>query len=172
VGLFPAGRIEIHEEVSLTQQEISDHIEITQLIYRYAKAIDTRDFELLSSVFTPDASIHYEVERGTKLPFREMVGWLREVLQIFRVTQHLMTNPSIELHGDTASSQTYLTASHVQRKLDGEDVMTVQGGVYSDLHVRTELGWRIKQRTLKDVYVQGEFLGPDQVQKFAQPGPR
>ncbi len=152
--------------------ELRDHLEIQRVLYLYGRAIDTREFELLSKVFTPDAVIHYDVVRGTKLEFPKMVEWLRQALQIFSATQHVMSNALIDIDGDNARATTYLTASHVQVKLDGEEAFTLQGGTYLDRLVRTPDGWRIAERTLRSLFVHGEFLGPDQVRLFAEPAPR
>ena len=40
-------------------QELSDRLEINDLLIRYTRAIDTRDFELLDSCFLPDAAVDY-----------------------------------------------------------------------------------------------------------------
>ena len=40
-----------------TPLEASDHVEITQCLQRYGQAFDDRAFDLLESVFTPDARI-------------------------------------------------------------------------------------------------------------------
>jgi hypothetical protein len=47
-------------------EEISDRLEIQALLTRYTIAIDTHDWELLDTVFTPDAWIDYESSGGTK----------------------------------------------------------------------------------------------------------
>ncbi len=150
-------------------REASDCIEITQTLMRYALAIDGKDYDQLGTVFTPDAEIDYAVARGTELRYPEMVEWLREALQIFRVTQHVITNPVIELDGDRARSTTYLTATHEQVKLNGDSVLVVLGGIYRDRLRRTDAGWRIEKRTLTSVYVTGQFLPPQEVQRFEKP---
>jgi hypothetical protein len=44
----------------LTLQEISDRLEIQDLIHRYSRIIDTKDFDALrDEVFTEDAYIDY-----------------------------------------------------------------------------------------------------------------
>ncbi len=154
----------------MTDSRTLDHIEIETLLSRYGRAIDERDFDLLATVFTHDALIHYDMERGTRLEFPELSAWLEKALQIFRVTHHVITNPLIEIEADRARSTCYLTCTHVQVKLDGSEVLIVEGGVYSDLHVRTAEGWRIRQRTLRRSYVNGHYLGPDQVRTFPGPG--
>ncbi len=149
----------------LTPQQTSDHIEITQLLYRYATAIDTRDFDLLSSLFTPDATIHYAVAGGTKLRLPEAVQWLRRALPMFRATQHACSNPRIELEGDSARAATYVTAAHVQLGRDGTEAYAMLHGVYVDQLVRTPAGWRITDRRLDHIHTQGRFLSPADVVK-------
>lgn len=149
-----------------TPAEISDHRAITELLYRYARAIDGRDLDAFTTLFTPDAWIHYDVGGGTARPLPEMQAWLREALTIFRVTQHAMSNPSIVLHGDAAEATTYLTAMHVQVTPAGDESTVVQYGIYHDRLARTDAGWRITHRRLEHVHTHGTFLGPDAVRRF------
>ena len=144
-------------------QQISDHLEIVQLLFRYARAIDTRDVDLLDAVFTPDAHVHYNVPGGVALPYREVKRWLAEVLPRYQVTQHAMSNPLVELDGDRATATTYLTAAHVQQARDGRQHYIVQHGVYFDLLARTEAGWRITQRRLDHLHTEGRFLGAEEL---------
>ncbi|UCE85190.1 MAG: nuclear transport factor 2 family protein [Deltaproteobacteria bacterium] len=152
-----------------TPQAIGDQLEIRACLYRYARAIDTREFERLSSVFTADALIHYDLAGGVKLRLAEMVDWLRKSLRIFAATQHVITNPEVELDGDRARSTCYLTGTHVQETLAGGDSLVVEGGIYHDEHVRADAGWRIKRRTLRRIYTSGRYLGPDAVRLFEKP---
>ncbi len=48
----------------LTLQEISDRLEIQQVLIDYSSAIDQRRFDDLDAVFTPDAYIDYRVTGG------------------------------------------------------------------------------------------------------------
>jgi hypothetical protein len=154
----------------MTPRQIGDHVEITQVLARYASAIDRRDFDLLREVFTPDASIDYAVEGGTKLSLPEMIEWLRGALRMFRVTQHALAMPIIDLDGDSARSVTYVTATHVQSPLDGSgDVYAVLHGAYTDRLVRTAAGWRIAERRLDNWYTRGDFLAPADARSFAVP---
>ncbi len=154
----------------MTPDEIRDRTEITDVLYRYAVAIDTKDYDLLESVFTPDAAIDYNVERGTKLPFSEMKEWLRQALRMFSTTHHAITNPLIEIDGDSARSVCYLTAAHVQLTHEGETNYAVLHGHYSDRLVRTSEGWRIRERTLTGTHVEGTFLDPSEVREFKEAG--
>jgi 3-phenylpropionate/cinnamic acid dioxygenase small subunit len=144
-----------------------DVVEITQLLYRYARAIDAKDWKALEQIFTPDARIHYAVERGAELRFAELGPWLARAMTIFKATQHVITNPLVELTGDRARCTSYLTGTHVQaRRDDGAQVLTTEGSTYSDELVRTREGWRIAARVLERTWVDGEYLGPDEAQLF------
>ena len=154
----------------MTPQQASDHTEIMQVLTRYAAAIDDRDFELLRDVFTADASIHYDVQGGTKLALPAMIGWLRDALARFRVTQHALALPRIDVDGDTARSTTYVTALHVQTPRDGGDeASAILHGVYVDRWVRARAGWRIAERRLDNWYTRGSFLAPEEAQTFTAP---
>jgi 3-phenylpropionate/cinnamic acid dioxygenase small subunit len=144
-----------------------DVVEITQLLYRYARAIDARDWKALEQVFTPDARIHYAVERGAELRFPDLGPWLAKAMTIFKATQHVITNPLVELSGDRARCTSYLTGTHVQERSDtGAQVLTTEGSTYSDELVRTREGWRIASRRLERTWVDGQYLGPDAARLF------
>jgi 3-phenylpropionate/cinnamic acid dioxygenase small subunit len=143
-----------------------DTLEITQLLYRYARAIDGRDWKALERVFTPDARIHYAVERGADLRFAELGPWLAKAMTIFKATQHVISNPLVELAGDAARCTSYLTGTHVQVRRDGREVLTTEGSVYTDELVRTPQGWRIAARKLERLWVDGNYLGPDDARLF------
>lgn len=147
-------------------ERTADVVQIEQLLYRYARAIDAKDWKALGDVFTADARIHYAVERGAELGARELQAWLGQAMRIFKVTQHVVTNPLVELHGDTARCTSYLTATHLQVRHDGALVRTTEGSRYSDALVRGPDGWRISARKLERTWVDGTYLGPDEVQLF------
>jgi 3-phenylpropionate/cinnamic acid dioxygenase small subunit len=149
----------------------SDLQEIQQAIYRYGWCIDHRDFDALDAVFTPEAEVHYNVMGGTRRPWSEMKDFLRQSLQLFRVTQHNMSNPMVELDGDRASSRTYGTLFHVQHHQDGSSTTMTHHAVYTDAWVRTEAGWRIASRRLDNLYMDGRVHGPDRVKTYPTPEP-
>jgi 3-phenylpropionate/cinnamic acid dioxygenase small subunit len=150
------------EEVSASE----DVAEITQLLYRYARAIDGKDWKALERVFTPDARIHYAVERGAELSFAQLGPWLAQAMQIFKVTQHVITNPLVELAGEAARCTSYLTGTHLQVRLDGTEIRVTEGSVYRDELVRSVEGWRIRARRLERTWLDGTYLGPDEVRRF------
>lgn len=150
----------------MTNSRLIDQFEICDLLYLYARAIDSRDFEALDDIFTADAMIDYDLPGGVRLPLQQMKAWLHEALQIFRGTQHVITNPLIEIDGDRACSTCYLSASHEQVGLEGRVTVFVDKGVYSDRLVRTSMGWRIATRKLSRLFLHGDFQMPGEVERF------
>lgn len=150
----------------MAHTHFADRDEIAQALYLYARAIDAKALHLLDSVFVQDAVIDYAVAGGVRLPLKEMVGWLRDALSIFRMTQHVISNPIIELNGDRAESTAYLTATHEQVGMDGKRTVFVDHGIYKDSWVRTPDGWRIRARRLERFLMHGDFQMPDQCKRY------
>ena len=141
-------------------------VEIQQKIYRYGWCIDHRLYDELDSIFAPDAVVHYDVSGGTMKPWPEMKGWLRERFPVFRVTQYNMSNPVIDLDGQTATSATYGHLVHVQHLKDETTSVFRHYAIYRDDWQRTADGWRIQLRRLSNLYMEGPVYGPDRVYTY------
>ncbi|GGF33163.1 nuclear transport factor 2 family protein [Williamsia phyllosphaerae] len=126
-------------------QEISDRMEIQQLITDYSTAVDTRDFERLLDIFTPDAVIDYSAVGGTVGTPSEVVPWLRENLAIFSDYLHLVGNHSIVVDGDTAAATSTCVNPMVFADTAPQAMMIV-GVWYHDTFVRTHDVWRMSGR--------------------------
>jgi 3-phenylpropionate/cinnamic acid dioxygenase small subunit len=148
--------------MALTTQEISDRIEINDLLTRYTVAIDTKDWKLLDTCFTPDASLDYTQTGGIKGAYPEVRAWLEKALAAFSVTVHFISNSTVALKGDTASSRTYVINPMGFTKKDGSLHMFTVGGFYVDELVRTPEGWRIAERLEESAYMDGSL--PDGLQ--------
>ena len=134
--------------MTLSLQEISDRLEIQELFARYSHAIDSKQFDALREVFTPDAWIDYTATGGAKGDLESIIGYLKEVLPGFPSFQHLVANAIIELDGDAATSRTMCHNPMVLRRGDDGRVeqLMVVGLWYVDRLVRTPDGWRIAER--------------------------
>lgn len=131
----------------LSLPEISDRLEIQQLLVDYATAIDQRRFDDLDLIFTPDSYIDYRAMGGIDGKYPQVKAWLAEVLPNFPAFCHLNGNFDIRLSGDTASGRTMCLNP---MKLGGSGE---QGGQilfcalwYDDEFIRTPDGWRITRR--------------------------
>jgi 3-phenylpropionate/cinnamic acid dioxygenase small subunit len=138
----------------LSLQEISDRIEINDLLIRYTKAIDEKDWELLDSVYTADADIDYTTSGGIAGKYPEIREWLAKALAMFPMTVHFIGNSEIELDGDRAKGKTFVLNPMGFPKEGGEIDMFTVGAYYIDDLVRTADGWRIAKRFEQQVYMQ------------------
>lgn len=132
----------------LSLEEISDRFEIQQLLIDYSTAIDTRRFDDLERVFTPDAYIDYRAMGGIDGRFPEVKAWLAQVLPNFPAYAHMLGNFDVRVSydpiGDTASSRTICFNPMV---LGGEQNQILYCGLwYEDGFVRTPEGWRVCRR--------------------------
>lgn len=128
----------------LSLEEISDRLEIQQLLVDYSTAIDNRRFDDLDAVFTPDAYIDYRAMGGIDGQYPEVKAWLAQVLPHFPAYSHMLGNLSITFAGDTASSRVICFNPMV---LDSETKQVLFCGLwYDDEFIRTADGWRMTRR--------------------------
>lgn len=126
-------------------EAIADRFEIAELLDRYAHAIDTWDWDLLATVFTPDAAVDFSstgryVEGDSKVSgFDAIVAWYKMALAPFFGVLHFMGNHLVTVAGDVAHTKSYM---HV--------MSLPMGGIYQTECVRTPAGWRIKRLALDE----------------------
>jgi hypothetical protein len=137
----------------LSLQEISDRLEIQQLMSSYSNAIDARDWDRLARVFTPDAYIDYRALGGIDGAFPEVKRWLGPALGKFPHYYHMIANTDIVLEGDTARARTVcFNPMECTLPEGGKQVMFI-GLWYLDRLVRTPAGWRIRERVEESCFV-------------------
>lgn len=129
----------------LSIEEISDRLEIQDLLVAYSTAIDARRFDDLDQVFAPDAYIDYRAMGGVDGHYPEVKAWLAEVLPNFPAYAHLLGNIDVRVTGDTATARTLCFNPMV---LPGQEPPQVLfcGLWYADEFVRTADGWRMTRR--------------------------
>jgi ketosteroid isomerase-like protein len=137
--------------MSMSIQEISDRLEIEQLLARYCHAIDRRDWDAYRAVYTPDAVI----DDGTAGPGNsvdDMVAFLSRVLSRVPLTQHSISASVVEIAGDTAHARTVCQCPAMMDVGGGETRLYFMGTWYVDDLVRTDDGWRIAKRAEADFF--------------------
>ncbi|MGY4710042.1 nuclear transport factor 2 family protein [Mycolicibacterium sp. CBM1] len=127
----------------LSLEEISDRMEIQQLLVDYSTAIDSRRFDDLDLVFTPDAHIDYTELGGIAGSYPDVKAWLADVLPNFPAYFHMLGNIDIRLNGDSATSRAILF--NPMSLGDNGQVMFC-GLWYDDEFIRTPEGWRMTRR--------------------------
>ncbi len=131
---------------------IADRIAIDDLLTRYATAVDRRDWDLWRSCFTADAIIDYTDAGGIRGGVDEVARWLAEVMPLFAMTQHLVTNREVILEGDRATARCCFFNPLGVASGDGPMRLYFDGGYYHDQLVRTDDGWRIVERVEETAY--------------------
>ncbi|MFN3257838.1 MAG: nuclear transport factor 2 family protein [Ilumatobacter sp.] len=135
-----------------------DWISITRAVHEFAYGIDTRDWALYRSIFA-DGPIDFDYSSYHGRPGSSMDAdaWVANVRPLFDgldATQHSMSNPLVDVDGDTARCRMYMQAAHFLWRDDllaetgsAESEFTI-GGYYDDRLVRTASGWKLTAVTL------------------------
>lgn len=139
--------------MTMSLQEISDRLEIQDLIARYSYALDRRDYDALDDLFTADAVLDYTATGAIRGSLREMKAFVAEAFTMFDATQHLTTQTSIEFSEDRDTAHAK-SACHNPMVFGGDNKpkMMVVGLWYVDTLVRTPEGWRFQDRTEELLY--------------------
>jgi len=129
----------------LSQQEMSDRLEIQDLLAVYCEGIDGRDWDALDDIFTANAIIDYTEAGGAKGNLTDTKAYLAKALKPFSGMQHMLGLPVIKIEGDTAKART-TTFNPMVIEQDGKPHIFFVGLWYCDELIRTEQGWRIASR--------------------------
>jgi 3-phenylpropionate/cinnamic acid dioxygenase small subunit len=120
-------------------QQVADKLEIHELLARYARGVDTKDWALYRSVFTPDATIDYSSAGAIAGTRDEVAAWLEAGFVDIPMTQHFISNVEIELDGDRAKVRAMF---YNPMQLPGMSDLSYCGGYYDHDLVRTADGWK------------------------------
>ena len=153
----------------MTIEEITDHVQIIQVVQRYAKAVDEKRFDVLATLFTEDAELVYLIgEQLIERSVKEAESTFKAFLTRCFWTSHLVSDPAVDLQGDRAHASSRLTATHIQVRDDGSRNVWIVSGAYEDDFVRDARGWRIRKRVTIAPHEQGVFLS-EGVREFHSP---
>lgn len=136
-------------------QEISDRLEIVDVITRYTRAVDTRSWDDLDDVFVEDGVLDYTSVGGPAAPLAEAKSWVAQGLAGFARIQHVIGQVSIELDGDRARATAYMLNPMVSIAPDGTETLWEVGGYYHHDLVRTPQGWRSQRMVDELVWSRG-----------------
>lgn len=129
---------------SAALQTLWDESQIRKLLATYCRGIDRCDTELLKTAYWPDAYEEHGLFNGNAWEFAEFIVPL---LKTMKITMHSISNEYIEVNGDTAQSETYVTAYHLMEDPSGAPIDMVVAGRYLDRFERRDGVWRISRRT-------------------------
>jgi hypothetical protein len=139
--------MELTEDDIRDLREMRDRFRIQDLLHREARAIDTRDWELWRSCFTPDADIDWRENDAIRAPRDEAGDWLAKICENFPVPayQHFVTNIEIWFDGDRARSR-QLQLIPISLAVPGGRQIAFSGIWFEDSLVRDGADWKIEKR--------------------------
>lgn len=141
------------QDNSVSHADEADRQAIRTLIDAYAHDADRRETEKQTALFTPDAileNIHAEPgkkQETTVLQGRAALLAGFTTLKNFEVTMHFNGQSTIELHGDTATAETYTLAHHIFTE-KGKRLLMILGLRYTDTIVRISGRWLFSKRQI------------------------
>lgn len=117
--------------------------DIRSALVCYCRALDRMDKDLAYAVWHPDGTANYiGIFEGTG---RGFVDWVWQTHSAMERHSHQIANMLIEVDGDRARSETYVTVTLWPREM--ERVEIIVRGRYLDSWSRREGRWAIDHRT-------------------------
>lgn len=138
--------------------EISDRLEIADVVPRYTRAIDTGDWDRLDTVFTADADIDYVQSGGIHDTYAVVKPWLAEMLPAF-FPKRMHTIGQVEVPwvagADELQCVAYFDNPMPMSDGQGGEKIVEVGGLYHHTMVRTPDGWRSRKLVEEVVWKRG-----------------
>lgn len=129
-------------------ETLLDEREVQQVMLRYARGVDDRDWEQVRSVFAPDAFIAGTGHAGVR---DEYLAGLFTGVARYGVTMHTIGNQVVEIDGDAAYTETDLVARHFA-DAEGTEEALVMGVRYLDTLRREHTGWVVTRRDVRRLW--------------------
>jgi ketosteroid isomerase-like protein len=131
------------QELEKEVRVLRDREEIREVIYRYCRAVDRCDVEMMKSCYHPDSFDTHWFYNGPGHGFCEYVI---PVLQAAEASEHLVANTMIELDGDRAFVESRWNVLHRIPLQPGQELAQLGHGRYLDIFERREGEWKIRYR--------------------------
>jgi len=135
-----------------------DRAAISDTLFAFARAIDTRAWQACAHLFVEDGVL--------ELPFQQpdgtfaghvgqdgMAAYVQNGMGGFTQTHHLSANHQITIDGDTARTISYCQCVH-RHDQDPGNIWELGGWFHCDLR-RTDAGWRFERVRLEAVWEHG-----------------
>lgn len=145
--------------MSYSLEEMSDRLEINDVIIRYVHALDDHQIDVLDTVFASDCAFNFSSAGGP------VGSWAELKKTLFETLRHTNTR---DMHFFGMSRITFVdrerSKAQVKSKVinpmgamhKGKEVFFQNHGTYDDLFVRLPEGWRIRERTWNFGWISGE----------------
>jgi hypothetical protein len=127
-----------------TLEVLADKQAITEVLYRYCRGLDRMDRAVARSVWHAAGIADYSpLFSGTA---DEFIDWVWQAHDALDRHSHQVTNILIDVDGDTATSESYVTVALRTKPTDGTAMEIESRGRYLDRWSRRDGMWAIDHR--------------------------
>ena len=145
----------------MTDRTLLDQMAIRDLVMRYCRGCDRRDFALVRALYHDDAiDDHGSMFKGNPDDF---VAWLPQAMAPWELTIHSISNSLIVVDGDYAEGEHHARAYHRTHPPERKEYIVY--GRYLDKYARRDGAWKFLHRSL--VFDHGVIRDVDET-SFAQ----
>lgn len=131
------------DDITARLRRVEDLLEIQQLCNEYGNLLDAGDVDAYAELFADDGEIKLGPVASAK-GRAEIAATMKRVLApTIGTTFHVISNPTVQLDGDTATTEVMWTM--VRRGKDGNPELAMLGRHRDEL-VRERGRWRFKVR--------------------------
>lgn len=124
-------------------QMLLDRSALQDLLARYCRCMDRRDFAQARTLYHDDARLdRVAIFSGS---VDEFMVWVAEVTPQFELTVHRVFNQLFVIEGDKAEGEIYLEAYHRTRGPNALEIIV--GGRYLDRYERRAGVWKFSHRS-------------------------
>lgn len=137
----------------MTPEQISDRLEIHDVLVRYCHIVDQQRWADLPEIFTDDASVDYSAFGGPKSAANELSQYFAQALAGVRTTQHTISTSMIDLSGRQATARTAAQVMMVTDNGEASDHVFFVGLWYQDALSKVADKWKLRERTQEYAWV-------------------
>lgn len=122
---------------------VADRLAIAEVLAVHSRGVDRADEAALKSAYWSDATVAYGGFNGLAHEFCEI---LPTSIKKYARTQHSISNTCMQIEGQKAAVETYVTAYHYLSNPNGSDTEMTYLGRYLDRMEKRDATWKIIHR--------------------------
>lgn len=123
---------------------VEDRLDIAEVLARYTQALDYGAIDRMPELWTPDCRFQADAPEVELSGIDELIAFFRRTVASVPNVRHVISNSFIEQETtEKAVQHAYLQI------VDFKQNRLIAAGRYRDVMVKTDRGWRIKEREFK-----------------------